>query len=93
VIRKSVVDEVRLEAQGCFIAADGSAFSGVGPGNMRMPAAKLPLKLRCVDAGDHRQARERGRCRRSSARRQCRVVARKVDRMQGGRSRGARARA
>jgi Putative peptidoglycan binding domain len=48
VIRKSVLDKSRLEAQRRFIAGHGAAFFGQGPADTRLPQASLLLKLHDV---------------------------------------------
>lgn len=48
VIRKSVLDDTRIEAQRRFILGQGKPFFGVGPGKTRLPEAKLLLQLHDV---------------------------------------------
>jgi hypothetical protein len=48
VIRKSVLDDSRLAAQRQFIKQEGMTFFGLGPGDTRIPEAKLLLQLHGV---------------------------------------------
>ena len=45
VIRKSVLDPVRLRQQRDFLACEGKQYFGKGPGNSLLPESKLLLKL------------------------------------------------
>ena len=45
VIRKSVLDDTRIDAQRRFIKDQGKPFFGIGPGNTSLPEARLLLKL------------------------------------------------
>ncbi len=48
VIRKSILDETRLEAQRRFMKEQGAVFFGPGPGNTLIPQAKLLLQLHAI---------------------------------------------